>query len=52
VNAVGVGVSPFNLSLAALLEPTGFKAHFFDRSADFQWHPGIPTWRKWPSTAQ
>ena len=41
LDAVGVGVGPFNLSLAALLEPTGFNAHFFDRSADFQWHPGL-----------
>src|SRR3981081_2283535 len=41
LDAVGVGVGPFNLSLAALLAPTGFKAHFFDRSAEFQWHPGL-----------
>ena len=38
---VGVGVGPFNLSLAALLAPTGFNARFFERSADFQWHPGL-----------
>jgi lysine N6-hydroxylase len=36
-----VGVGPFNLSLAALLAPTGINARFFDRSADFQWHPGL-----------
>jgi lysine N6-hydroxylase len=41
LDAVGVGVGPFNLSLAALLTPTGFKARFFDRSADFEWHPGM-----------
>ena len=41
LDAVGVGVGPFNLSLAALLAPTGFKARFFDRTADFQWHPGL-----------
>jgi lysine N6-hydroxylase len=41
LDAVGVGVGPFNLSLAALLAPTDFKARFFDRSADFQWHPGL-----------
>jgi len=29
LDAVGVGVGPFNLSLAALLAPTGFKARFF-----------------------
>src|SRR5205807_9663840 len=39
--AVGVGVGPFNLSLAALLAPTGFDARFFERSANFQWHPGL-----------
>src|SRR5260370_4375008 len=41
LDAVGVGAGPFNLSLAALLAPTGFNARFFDRSADFQWHPGL-----------
>jgi lysine N6-hydroxylase len=41
LGAVGVGVGPFNLSLAALLAPTGFNARFFDKSADFQWHPGL-----------
>src|SRR5260370_41139756 len=41
LDAVGVGVGPFNLSLAALLAPTGFKARFFERSAAFQWHPGL-----------
>ena len=40
-DAVGVGVGPFNLSLAALLAPTNFNARFFDRSSDFQWHPGL-----------
>jgi lysine N6-hydroxylase len=40
--AVGVGVGPFNLSLAALLAPfTGFRVRFFDKTADFQWHPGL-----------
>jgi len=41
LDAVGVGVGPFNLSLAALLAPTGFKARFFERSANLQWHPGL-----------
>src|SRR5260370_11541584 len=41
LDAVGVGAGPFNLSLAALLAPTGFNARFFDKSADFQWHPGL-----------
>jgi lysine N6-hydroxylase len=41
LGAVGVGAGPFNLSLAALLAPTSFNARFFDRSPDFQWHPGL-----------
>src|ERR1700716_1797875 len=41
LDAVGVGAGHFNLSLAALLAPTGFRARFFDRSAEFQWHPGL-----------
>ena len=41
LDAVGVGAGPFNLSLAALLAPTGLNARFFDRSPDFQWHPGL-----------
>ena len=41
LEAVGVGVGPFNLSLAALLAPTGFQSRFFDRSAGFRWHPGL-----------
>ena len=40
-DAVGVGIGPFNLSLAALLGPTGFKARFFERNVAFQWHPGL-----------
>ena len=41
LDAVGVGAGPFNLSLAALLAPTGFTSRFFDKSADFEWHPGL-----------
>ena len=41
LDAVGVGAGPFNLSLAALLAPTGFKSRFFDKNADFEWHPGL-----------
>ena len=40
-DAIGVGIGPFNLSLAALLAPTTFRARFFERNADFQWHPGL-----------
>ena len=41
LHAIGVGVGPANLSLAALLAPTEFNARFFERSAQFQWHPGF-----------
>ena len=41
LDAIGVGIGPFNLSLAALLAPTGFRARFFERNAEFQWHPGL-----------
>jgi lysine N6-hydroxylase len=41
LDAVGVGAGPFNLSLAALLGPTRFNARFFERNADFEWHPGL-----------
>jgi lysine N6-hydroxylase len=39
---VGVGVGPFNLSLAALLAPfTDLRVRFFDKTADLRWHPGL-----------
>ncbi len=41
LDAVGVGAGPFNLSLAALLAPTGYRGRFFERSPAFQWHPGL-----------
>lgn len=39
---VGIGVGPFNLSLAALLEavPT-LRAVFLERRQAFRWHPGM-----------
>jgi lysine N6-hydroxylase len=41
-DVVGVGVGPFNLSLAALLCPLGdVKSRFFERAAHFEWHPGM-----------
>ncbi|MDV2685822.1 SidA/IucD/PvdA family monooxygenase [Alkalihalophilus lindianensis] len=41
-DVIGVGVGPFNLGLAALLEErTDKKAVFFDKSEVFQWHPGM-----------
>lgn len=41
-DVVGVGLGPFNLGLAALLEPvSGINAVFFDRAEGFAWHPGL-----------
>lgn len=41
-DAVGVGLGPFNLSAAALLEPVRkLSACFFEREKEFQWHPGL-----------
>lgn len=42
LDLVGVGVGPFNLGLAALLEPVpGVRAAFLDRKQAFDWHPGL-----------
>lgn len=39
---IGVGIGPFNLSLAALLSPVqSLHGCFFDRSDTFSWHPGL-----------
>lgn len=40
---VGVGFGPANLALAAALaeERPDFKALFFERNAEFAWHPGM-----------
>ena len=41
-DVVGVGIGPFNLSLAALLTKVpAIKSCFFDRSQQFVWHPGM-----------
>lgn len=41
-DVIGVGIGPFNLSLAALLEPLKtIKYHFFDQNEQFTWHPGM-----------
>lgn len=41
-DAVGVGLGPFNLSTAALLDPVGkLNTLFFEREKEFQWHPGL-----------
>ncbi|PPK64713.1 SidA/IucD/PvdA family monooxygenase [Actinokineospora auranticolor] len=42
LDLVGVGIGPFNLSLAALASRVdGFRARFLDRRPDFRWHPGL-----------
>ena len=42
LDAVGVGIGPFNLSAAALLEPIAdLRGLFFERREDFRWHPGL-----------
>lgn len=41
-SVIGIGIGPFNLGLAALLEPVpGIDALFFDQSPSFDWHPGL-----------
>ncbi|WP_131781144.1 lysine N(6)-hydroxylase/L-ornithine N(5)-oxygenase family protein [Legionella gresilensis] len=41
-NLLGVGIGPFNLSLAALLSPIkSLKSYFFDQNPSFIWHPGM-----------
>ncbi|STX50509.1 L-lysine 6-monooxygenase [Legionella busanensis] len=42
VDLLGVGIGPFNLSLAALLSPIkSLKSYFFDQNPAFIWHPGM-----------
>ncbi|WP_328539343.1 lysine N(6)-hydroxylase/L-ornithine N(5)-oxygenase family protein [Streptomyces sp. NBC_00344] len=39
---VGVGIGPFNLSLAALAHPlTALSTAFYDQGTAFRWHPGL-----------
>ncbi|WP_243407887.1 lysine N(6)-hydroxylase/L-ornithine N(5)-oxygenase family protein [Frankia canadensis] len=39
---VGIGLGPFNLSLAALADGVpGLRAAFFDQAPVFSWHPGL-----------
>lgn len=39
---IGIGIGPFNLGLAALMEPVGeLPSVFFDQSDSFNWHPGL-----------
>ncbi len=42
IDVIGIGIGPFNLGLAALLEEkTNVKSAFFDETNVFQWHPGM-----------
>lgn len=39
---IGIGIGPFNLSIAALgSEVSGFNSKFFERKSHFSWHPGM-----------
>ncbi|WP_246363805.1 lysine N(6)-hydroxylase/L-ornithine N(5)-oxygenase family protein [Halobacillus locisalis] len=41
-DVIGIGVGPYNLGLAALLEQTGeLDAVFFEKTPSFVWHPGM-----------
>ena len=40
-DVIGIGLGPFNLGLAALLEKTELDAVFFDDKPEFAWHPGL-----------
>lgn len=42
LDLAGVGIGPFNLSLAALAEKVpGFSVAMFERREEFRWHPGL-----------
>ncbi|MFF9483137.1 lysine N(6)-hydroxylase/L-ornithine N(5)-oxygenase family protein [Streptomyces sp. NPDC014733] len=42
LDLAGVGIGPFNLSLAALAQPlTGLRTAFYDQRPAFHWHPGL-----------
>lgn len=44
LDIIGVGIGPFNLSLAALLSPSQriqINSCFFDQKKSFAWHPGM-----------
>lgn len=41
-SVIGIGIGPFNLGLAALIEPVEeLSALFFDQAEGFDWHPGL-----------
>jgi len=41
LDLLGIGLGPFNLSLAALLKKTDITAKFFEQKAEFNWHKGM-----------
>ncbi|MGX1266017.1 lysine N6-hydroxylase [Rossellomorea marisflavi] len=42
LDCVGIGIGPYNLGLAALMEEgTDLKVRFFDQTPEFMWHPGM-----------
>ncbi|SDI18660.1 lysine N(6)-hydroxylase/L-ornithine N(5)-oxygenase family protein [Alteribacillus bidgolensis] len=42
LDVIGVGIGPFNLGMAALLDKMpNTKAMFFDQKPEFNWHPGM-----------
>jgi lysine N6-hydroxylase len=42
LDVAGVGIGPFNLSVAALLQPLEeLQVRFYDRAPEFQWHSGL-----------
>ncbi|NUQ99783.1 MAG: SidA/IucD/PvdA family monooxygenase [Streptomyces sp.] len=42
VDLLGIGLGPFNLSLAALADGVpGLSAAFYDQGQEFRWHPGL-----------
>jgi len=40
-DVIGIGIGPFNLSLAALIKPTGLRCLFIDDKPSFAWHAGM-----------
>ena len=41
-DVIAVGLGPFNLSLACLMEPlAAYRCLFLERQPDFNWHPGL-----------
>ncbi|WP_310621589.1 lysine N(6)-hydroxylase/L-ornithine N(5)-oxygenase family protein [Flexibacterium corallicola] len=42
LDLAGIGIGPFNLSLAALLDSLpNTRAGFYDKNSQFAWHPGL-----------